>query len=783
MVEESEHNIIFWILVVVLGLVTLAAAYLLLRGVPRSATSDAAAGGLTGTAAPATETEARDPSATAHSEAVSAESPTSTAAERPQPTDTPAAYSQYVNAGQCDTVDWAGVTWEADRPYSPGSWGHVGSDYNAVADDVASPVAAEGGASYGEEGQYLHRCQVYGQDFGYTFDLPNGDYLVRLRFADPVHNAGARWFDVIIEGRVVLDDFDIAASAGGMGIAVERVFVVTVTDEQLHIAFKGEPTAPHDVNATLQALGVMSGGTDLDLTAVSSTVSAATTPKGGSAPLDLPTATLPTAPPEPGGIPTSPSTPVVARGAVYYVSPTGDDGNPGTEARPWRTVQKAADVAAPGDTVYVRGGSYKEVVMFHRSGTERRPVSEVDLTDGNTATFTGQLSGVQVGDYLYVYRSWHSNNGAYPIVEVGANHVRVAGSPFATETGHVTASIGTPVLFQAYPGETVTLDPQYEDDRGSPAWFASASYVILDGFRVTGSLHAGVGFNEASHNVFRNGEVFKNGRPGFYLVDGSTYNLIVNNEIHDNGLYGPGEGVYIGKSPQDGGNDTSHHNHIVNNHFYDISEDEGADIKDGIQNTVIEGNLLERCDSTWGVIIIGTRGSESLIYANTLRENSGSPDWAGAIMLNGPGNVVFNNLIYATEGLDGIYVFRYPDNKVFHNTIHGLDVGIGFDSDGPGLAGTEAVNNILSQNGQQIAGYTGGVTVSRNLFDGSSEMYGVDPIQADPQFVDAPHGDFRLQSTSPAIDAGPDVGIYFDILGNWRPQGSGYDLGAFEFLH
>jgi hypothetical protein len=44
--------------------------------------------------------------------------------------------------------------------------------------------------------------------------------------------------------------------------------------------------------------------------------------------------------------------------ATYHVSPTGSDSNPGSEARPFRTIQKAADSVKPGDTVLVDDGVY-----------------------------------------------------------------------------------------------------------------------------------------------------------------------------------------------------------------------------------------------------------------------------------------------------------------------------------------------------------------------------------------------------------------------------------------
>lgn len=50
-------------------------------------------------------------------------------------------------------------------------------------------------------------------------------------------------------------------------------------------------------------------------------------------------------------------TPVLAANA-WYVAPTGSDNNAGTQAAPFQSVTKAQSVAATGDTVYLRGGTY-----------------------------------------------------------------------------------------------------------------------------------------------------------------------------------------------------------------------------------------------------------------------------------------------------------------------------------------------------------------------------------------------------------------------------------------
>jgi hypothetical protein len=62
-----------------------------------------------------------------------------------------------------------------------------------------------------------------------------------------------------------------------------------------------------------------------------------------------------------------------ARPQVYYVHPEGSDGNPGTGAAPFRSLQRAADVVEPGDTVVARPGIYTgldRIVSITRGGTE-----------------------------------------------------------------------------------------------------------------------------------------------------------------------------------------------------------------------------------------------------------------------------------------------------------------------------------------------------------------------------------------------------------------------------
>ncbi len=64
------------------------------------------------------------------------------------------------------------------------------------------------------------------------------------------------------------------------------------------------------------------------------------------------------------------SAPLLAR--EFHVAPTGDDAQRGTKSSPLRTIQRAAELAQPGDVITVHGGVYRERVNPPRGGTSAR---------------------------------------------------------------------------------------------------------------------------------------------------------------------------------------------------------------------------------------------------------------------------------------------------------------------------------------------------------------------------------------------------------------------------
>ncbi|MEM9933017.1 MAG: malectin domain-containing carbohydrate-binding protein [Bacteroidota bacterium] len=120
-----------------------------------------------------------------------------------------------------------------------------GSTYNAsgnkifVADNfftLPSNTAAYNAGVSETLDEGLYKTERKGNAFGYNIPLANGEYDIRLRFAELRWlESGKRRFNVKIEGAAVLNNFDIFSS-GAFGMAVDREFQrVSVQDGTLNI--------------------------------------------------------------------------------------------------------------------------------------------------------------------------------------------------------------------------------------------------------------------------------------------------------------------------------------------------------------------------------------------------------------------------------------------------------------------------------------------------------------------------------------------------------------------
>jgi len=83
---------------------------------------------------------------------------------------------------------------------------------------------------------------------------------------------------------------------------------------------------------------------------------------------------------------------LAASGRQLWVSPTGSDSAPGSAAQPFRTLVKALGVLRPGDTLTVRGGTYKERIQNPRitAGTSSARIT-VQAAAGERPVIEGLL--------------------------------------------------------------------------------------------------------------------------------------------------------------------------------------------------------------------------------------------------------------------------------------------------------------------------------------------------------------------------------------------------------
>lgn len=92
-------------------------------------------------------------------------------------------------------------------------------------------------------------------------------------------------------------------------------------------------------------------------------------------------------------------TPIEAAGTTHYISPRGSDSNSGTASHPWRTIYASLRRLHPGDTLYIRGGTYyfSGVHSTGLAGTATRPIL-ISNYPGETPTFVGTSAPA---DFLY----------------------------------------------------------------------------------------------------------------------------------------------------------------------------------------------------------------------------------------------------------------------------------------------------------------------------------------------------------------------------------------------
>lgn len=417
-----------------------------------------------------------------------------------------------------------------------------------------------------------------------------------------------------------------------------------------------------------------------------------------------------------------------ASAATYYVAPTGDDAAAGSQRAPWKSFAKAQSVAAPGDTVYFRGGRYA-------------------YTDATTpcASRTSSVDGVSV-----------SKSGRE----------------------------GAPIRYFAYEGETPVFDfSGMKNDCRIRGFHVSASWIHLRGLEEMGVPqnnnlnHESWGvWITGSHNIFERLNLHHNMGPGLFIAEGG-HNLVLNSDSHRNfdplTSNGAGESAdgFGAHSKAAGGE-----GNVFRGNRAWMNADDGFDLINTNFPVVIENSWAWQNgylpDSMTG---IGNGNGFKM------------GGFGGRFSTNAVKHTLRNSVAFNNRAA-GVYANHHPiANDYFNNTSfgNGSDYNMrGIDTAGKVAAYGNMRNNIAlkpaSMTYMPAADYPGmannswslAVTVSDEDFESLStnSKDWEAPRQKDGSLPVLKFA--RLKATSDLIDKGVDVALPF--------KGKAPDLGAFE---
>jgi Abnormal spindle-like microcephaly-assoc'd, ASPM-SPD-2-Hydin len=451
--------------------------------------------------------------------------------------------------------------------------------------------------------------------------------------------------------------------------------------------------------------------------------------------------------------------PTVATGSQFYVSPTGNDANSGTNSSaPWRTIQKAMNNATAGSTVNIMAGTYHERLTLGVSGTAGNYITfqpnGFSVPSGGCGGYTGVPCG---GDQVIIdYGYLGTVSDGVPFLGLsGKSDIRVQGITFQNFTTYelnflfnTGVNIGSSNFIEFKYNKFLSIKDTAPHDGTS----------ALGVFRISASNNVWVYGNEFGNTVSNYGETLTNDQ-------NSTFFTAENNWIHDTDAI-------------------------------------GIDVHGGANNYTIRGNKLEyisikRDGSVWygqsSTAIYNDGGNTGVMERNFI-DHAGQ----GFQALAEPGQpaahdvTIRNNVVQ--NSLDGIVLGTWYSNtdgssvyniNVFNNTFYSNVTGIVVRPMTSASVSWE--NNIFANNGTAYVNtlnWNPG-TANYNLYFGGGTGPGANSVTLNPLFNNALAGDFSLQPTSPAINAGDPstsatvVGAV-DFAGNPRILGGRIDIGAYS---
>ena len=305
---------------------------------------------------------------------------------------------------------------------------------------------------------------------------------------------------------------------------------------------------------------------------------------------------------------------------------------------------------------------------------------------------------------------------------------------------------------------------------------------VLQGFTIqngvaTGSLArgGGIAITDSSPSIFGN-KIINNSAcyEGGGIGIGSGAPLIQNNIIRDNtscgGLGGGGIGVVIGDGTR------IINNTITNNKS--SSDGGGIVLWAGgaviIRDNIITGNTASQSGGGIGTI----NSAPATIVGNLIADNRAGAG-AGLSFSNPPlaviNNTIAGNVSTMAAGISGMQTNTNDQLRIVGNLIVASPGQVAFGCSvfgGSGVQGTFAYNEVFAKDGLAYSSNCVNQTGARGN------------ISADPLFLGASAGNYRLQPGSPAINAGDATASELlpeDLDGNPRKRAGKVDIGAYEY--
>jgi parallel beta-helix repeat protein len=368
----------------------------------------------------------------------------------------------------------------------------------------------------------------------------------------------------------------------------------------------------------------------------------------------------------------------------------------------------------------------------------------------------------------------HAADNVQPGDTVFVRAGNYAGAEFTT-SGTALA----PIVLAAYPGETPSVTSDISVARPHGINLEGASYMTVQGFRVDGRTRAGIRAVLCDHVTIRNNQLDANGYWG--ILTGYCDDLLIENNVASHSAVE--HGIYVSNS---GDRPTIRGNTIFGNNANgihmngDVNSPPGDGIITGalVENNVIYGNGVAGGS---GINMDGVQ--DSLIRNNLLYDNHASGISLYQIDGGGPsrGNRVLDNTVLVAA--NGRWALNIQDaatgNTVRNNILYNLHPSRGsIDICSACLTGFTSNRNVV---------------MDRFVIDGGSNMtraqwqaatgQDANSVVAVPSalFVNTAGNDYRLSATSPALDvAEARADVPTDLVGTKRPQGPGFDIGAYE---